>query len=199
MAIDLETDADAELEADILLFEEMFSAKARFFDQMVESRSPDSTVEIRELRQENIYEIAEFYYLLKIFKINSPAKLRKFGKSHNENIEELLQNKPERDKLGVQPQRLEEAVFDTEEKLDRLMANCRNGKIRLSQSDLARFVVEYMSFESCRTTVKILSDAGYLERSKSPFGAILIGSNGKLEGIFSTYIRSFRKGVMQHL
>lgn len=197
MTVDLETDAESEFDADIRMFEEMFSAKARFFDQMVESRSSDATVEIRELRQENIYEIAEFYYLLKMFKINTPAKLKKFGKSHNQNIEELLQNKSERIKLGVQPQRLMEAMFDTEEKLDRLKANCKNGKIRLSQSDLARFVVEYMSFESCRTTVKILSDAGYLELSRSPFGAKLIRSNGKLEDIFSSYIRSFRKGVMQ--
>ena len=88
-------------------------------------------------------------------------------------------------------------MFDSEEKLDRLEANCGNGAAQFSQSDLARFLVEYMSFESCRTTVKILSEAGYLSLSKSPFGANLIRSNGKLEDIFSSYIRSFRKGVMQ--
>ena len=85
MTVGLDADAEAEFEADIRIFEEMFSAKARFFDQMVENRSPDAIVEIRELRQENIYEIAEFYYLLRIFKINTPAKLKKFGKSHNAN------------------------------------------------------------------------------------------------------------------
>lgn len=199
MSTDLETISDLELDADIRLFEEMFSAKARFFDQMVENRGPESTAELRNLRQENVYEIAEFYYLLKIFKVDTPSKLRKFGITHNENIEELLLNKAERNKLGVQPQRLQEALFDTEEKLDRLKMNCNSGKIRMSQSDLGRFVVEYMSFETCRTTVKILSDAGYLENSKSPFGAILIASNGKLEEIFSRYIRSFRKAVMHNL
>jgi hypothetical protein len=199
MTMARESDAQSEFDADIKLFEEMFSAKARFFDQIVEGRDANSEVEVRDLRQENIYEIAEFYYLLKMFKIDTPSKLRKFGESHNSNIVELLQNKHELDKLGVQPQRLREAMFDTVEKLDRLEANCGDKTIWMSQSDLARFLVEYMSFESCRRSIKILSDAGYLTLSKSPFGSILVSSNAKLETIFGRYIRSFRNGIMNVL
>jgi len=188
---------DAELEADIRLFEEMFAAKARFFDQIVVNRVSEGSLEIRDLRQENVYEIAEFFYLLKVFGIDSPAKLRKFAESHTRNIEELLGDKAQMAKLGVLPQRLRGARFETVEKLDRLVANCGNGAIHLSQSDLARFLVEYMSFESCRTSVKILSRVGYFKLSKSPFGAILVTSTGMLEDIYGAYIRSFRQGIMQ--
>ena len=195
----VETSLQSELVADIKLFEEMFSAKARFFDEIVERRDQDSKVEIRELRQENIYEIAEFYYLLKIFEINTPDKLRHFGESHNANILDLLANRNEMEKLGVQSHRLQEAMFDTTEKLDRLAANCVGQLIWLSQSDLARFLVEYMSVESCRRSIKTLSNAGYLTLAKSPFGSILVRSNTKLEHIFGRYIRSFRKGIMKAL
>ncbi len=186
---------DAELEADIHLFEEMFSAKARFFDQIVENRAMDSSIEARDLRQENVYAIAEFFYLLKVFGIDSAPKLKRFAEPHNGNIEELLENRDQREKLGIQPQRLHDARFETPEKLERLVVNCGNRTIRLSQSDLARFLVEYMSSESCRKTVKILSGAGYFTSVKSPFGAILIQSTGMLEKIYGDYLRSFRKGL----
>jgi len=192
----VEQGADRELEADIRLFEEMFAAKARFFDQIVERKNANGAVEVRDLRQENIYQIAEFFFLLKVFGIDSAARLRKFAESHSRNIDELLSDKAQLEKLGVQPQRLRDARFETPEKLDRLAANCGEMGIRLSQSDLARFLVEYMSFESCRTTVKILSKTGYFALSKSPFGAILVSSNGRLEQIYGDYIRSFRKGLI---
>lgn len=192
----VEKSPETELEADIRLFEQMFSAKARFFDQIVDNRTDPSSVESRDLRQENVYSIAEFYYLLKVFGIDSASKLRKFAESHNKNVEELLENSEQREKLGVQPQRLRDARFETSDKLDRLVLNCGENTIRISQSDLARFMVEYMSSESCRTSVKILTDAGYLRRVKSPFGAVLVQSTGALENIYGDYIRSFRKGLM---
>ncbi len=194
--MEVATSFDAELEADIRLFEEMFTAKARFFDQIIENRNSNADLEVRELRQENVYEIAEFYYLIRVFGIDSPVKLKKFARSHNKNVEELLGNKSQLEKLGVQPQRLQDARFETPEKLERLVLNCGKGGIRLSQTDLARFLVEYMSFETSRMTVKILGEAGYLKLSKSPFGAVLVKSTGQLEDIYGDYIRSFRKGIM---
>ncbi len=193
MRLKLDEESSAGLEADISLFEEMFSAKVRFFDDMVENREPGSAVAVADLRQETIYEIAEFYYFLKVFGFDSPEKLRVFALSHNRNIEDLLENGEDQDRLGVQKKRLQDALFDTDEKLERLEVNCGAGSIKLSQSDLARFLVEHMSSETCRAGVKVLGDAGYLRLSKSPFGAILIRSSGALEEVFAGYIRSFRR------
>ena len=192
MRIDVDKQPQAELDADLALFEEMFSAKAEFFDELVESRREGSTNEVSELRQETIYAIAHFFYLLKVFGIDGPDKLRDFAFAHNQNMAELREDEKERIKLGIQPQRLESAFFNTDDNLDRLRLNCGARGIRLSQSDLARFLVEYMSAETCRSAVAVLHDAGYLKRSRSAFGSVLISSNGMLEEIFAGYIRSFR-------
>ena len=192
MRIDVDKQPRAELDADLALFEEMFSAKAAFFDELVEHRRDGATVEVSELRQETVYAIAHFFYLLKVFGIDGPDKLRNFALTHNQNMAELLEDKEERAKLGIQPQRLEGAFFNTDDNLDRLRLNCGTRGIRLSQSDLARFLVEYMSAETCRNAVAVLHDAGYLKRSRSAFGSVLISSNGGLEDIFAGYVRSFR-------
>ncbi len=51
----------SDLDADITLFEEISSARMRFYDEIVDKRSPESTVKIRELRQETVFVIAEFF------------------------------------------------------------------------------------------------------------------------------------------
>ena len=195
MKIDIDEQPQAALDADLALFEEMFSAKAQFFDEVVENCHEGFTADIGELRQETIYVIAHFFYLLKIFKIASPEKLKSFALAHNQNIQDLLENKEERERLGIQPQRLEGAQFRTDDNLNRLEMNCGPKGIRLSQSDLARFLVEYMSAETCRNGITVLCKAGYLNRSKSAFGAFLITPSGVIEEIFAGYIRSFRQAL----
>ncbi len=192
MRIDVDKQPQAELDADLALFEEMFSAKAAFFDDLVENRRDGASLEVSELRQNTIYAIAHFFYLLKVFGIDGPDALRNFAFTHNQNMVELLEDKDERAKLGIQPQRIEGAIFNTDDNLDRLKMNCGTRGIRLSQSDLARFLVEYMSAETCRNAVAVLHDAGYLKRSRSAFGSVLISSNGALEEYFAGYVRSFR-------
>ena len=113
----------------------------------------------------------------------------------NRKIEELCDSPDLHDKLGIQPQRLEDAMFDTDDKIARLQANCGANGVRLSQSDLARFVIEYMSPETCRTVVKVLAEAGYLHLTNSPFGAVLVASNGRLEEIYGEHIRSLRRAL----
>lgn len=195
MSAGLNQDTNSELDADITLFEEISSARMRFYDDIVNCCSPESTVKARELRQETVFVIAEFFWLLRVFEIDSPEKLRAFGETHNRNIHELIDSEEDQIRLGVHAPRLREALFDSEEKLNRLEANCRNGTAQFSQSDFARFLVEYMSFERCRSTIKTLSDAGFLKASKSPFGAILISSSGQLEDAYADHIRSFRTAL----
>ncbi len=191
MSIDLEDRRQDDLEADIAVFENVSLARAFFFE-VVENRNKDSGVGARELRQDTVYQLAEFYYLLGVFEIDSGDGLARLGKAHNRKIEELCESPDLHDKLGIQPQRLHDAMFDSDEKFARLQANCGANGVRLSQSDLARFVIEYMSPETCRNVVKILAQAGYLHLTNSPFRAVLVASNGRLEEIYGEHIRSLR-------
>jgi hypothetical protein len=199
LTVAIDSEVLTELEADIVLFEEMSAARVRFFDEVVAGLILESSVDARELRHESVYEIAEFFYLLGIFEVDDADKLRCFAQSHNRNILELVDNEADQKRLGVNPHRLREALFDSDEKLNRLVGGINENEIRLSQSDLSRFLVEYMSFETCRSTVKLLSEAGYLTLFKSPFGSNLIGSTGRLEKIFGRHIRSFREALAKKL
>ena len=193
--MDLSKESQSDIDADIHLFEQMSFAKANFFDSLVTGRGAESDVNPRDLRQETIYQIAEFYYLLKVFGIDGPLELRSFGETHSEKIEELRRDTEEQERLGIFPQRLEDSLFDTEEKLDRLVAHSVEGSIRMSQSDIARFLIEYMSPETCRNGIKTLANAGYLNLSKSPFGSILVLSTGTLEQAFAKHIRLLRLNI----
>lgn len=193
--LDLDKESSVEIEADISMFEEMFAAKVSFYDEMVGNRDAESAVAIAGLRQETIYEIAQFYYFIKVFGIDSGENLRVFALSHNANIKDLLDNGSDQDRLGISKKRLNDALFDSDVMLDRLETACGEGPVKMSQSDLARFLVEHMSTETCRAGVKVLSDAGYLRLSKSPFGAVLIQTNGTMEQVFGSYIRTFRRNA----
>lgn len=195
MRIDLRKQPQRELDADIALFEEMFAAKAAFFDDLVENCADGAGVEAGDLRQENVYAIAHFFYLLKVFGVDGPEQLRNFALAHNQNMAELREDEAARIRLGIQRQRLDSAFFNTDDNLERLKLNCGANGVRLSQSDLARFLVEFMSAETCRSTVAVLHKAGYLKRSKSALGAVLIGSTGALEEIFAGYVRAFRMSL----
>ena len=192
---DFENQSPSELEADILAFEHLSASKAGFFDSVVANQISASTINPKDLRQETIFMISEFYYLLKVFHINDPQSLRRFAIIHNEKIEQLKKNKEQQQILGVVPQRLQDATFDSDEKLERLLINSGTEMIRLSQSDLARFMIEYMSPETCRNGVKILADSGYLTLTRSPFGAVLVTSAGTLEELYANYIRNIRKAI----
>lgn len=198
---DWTTEKRSDLDLDIRLYEQLSAAKSAFFDEIVAHCAAQDADSFNpsDLRSETIFQIAEFYYFLKIFDIQSPARLREFAKIHTDKVAELLNSKEEQAKLGVYPQRLSDALFDTEEKLDRLTIHCGEELLRLSQSDLARLLIEYMSPETCRQAVKVLGLAGYVRLSKSPFGAVLVASSGELEAIFAQYVRDLRMAIFSDI
>src|SRR5207245_9646374 len=62
----------------------------------------------------------------------------------------------------------------------------------LDQSNLARFLVTIMSTETCRKLVVAFTTAGFLERSRTANGTVVIRSNGQIEEIFGASIRQLR-------
>ena len=191
----MEINLNGDSQSNLVLFEEISSAKFRFFDAIAASRQRGSAVKVADLRQDYILEIAKFYYLLKLCKIDSPKKLRELAIFHNRKIEALIKIRENKPKKGPHRDPLHSALFNTDQKLDRLEAHSGTNRIELSQSSLAKFMAEHMSSETCRSAVRILSETGYLSRAKSPFGAILIRSTGRIEEHFETYVRSLGKAL----
>jgi hypothetical protein len=95
-------------------------------------------------------------------------------------------------RYGLTPSRIRTAVFE-DEHLRKLLANFSGPTPGIDQSDLARLLVTVMSTETCRKLVVAAESAGFLKRSRSPFGAILVVSQGVLEGIYGRTLREARR------
>ena len=96
----MEIDLNKDTQSNLVLFEEISSAKFRFFDAIAASRQRGSAVKVADLRQDYLLEIAKFYYLLKLCKIDSPKKLREFAIFHNRKIEALIKTRGNKPKEG---------------------------------------------------------------------------------------------------
>ena len=73
----------------------------------------------------------------------------------------------------------------------------RTGDAAIDQSDLSRFLIEVMSPETSRKTAVILTEAGYLERRRSPYQSVLVRSTGALEHVFARSLRHVRTALAE--
>lgn len=95
-------------------------ARASFFDNLVNaarsyasenglpSLSPDH---VDVLRSEEVFQVAEFYYLVKKFDLGDPRRVRPFLLRHNDDINKLIADKERRHAQGLTESRLKEAFF----------------------------------------------------------------------------------------
>ena len=94
-------------------------------------------------------------------------------------------------RLGLSPTRVRKGMFSPES-IPKLVENYRSGNGAIDQSDLSRLLIEVMSPETCRKMVVMLTEAGYLERWRSPYQSVLVRSTGALERIFARSLRHLR-------
>jgi hypothetical protein len=94
-------------------------------------------------------------------------------------------------RYGLTPERLDAALF-TGDNMSKLLANFSGPRPMIDQSDLARFLVTVMSTETCRKLLLASEQAGFVERIRSPFGAMLIISRGIMERVYGMTIREAR-------
>ena len=87
------------------------------------------------------------------------------------------------------------AVQFSPDNVPKLVENYRTGDAAIDQSDLSRFLVEVMAPETCRQTAVMLTEAGYLERRRTPYQSILVRSPGTLERIFARGLRRIRTAL----
>jgi hypothetical protein len=183
-----------EIEADLALLESLRWSKKEFFDRICqESKNQDEKV-LSDLRSEPTYQFAEFYYLLQARKIETEDDIRRLADIHNKYIVELIKDANKMARLGLKSDRLLDAMFpaDTMRRLGQIW---RERPGTLDQSNLARLLVLVMSTETCRKVAVACAKAGFLQREESPYGMMLVCSNGVLEQVFGGCIRDLRHSI----
>ena len=176
---------------DIRTCEALHEARAVFQDALAEGSAIQDRHFVGQLRQEPSYQMAEFFFLLRAFRLDSEEKIRRYAELHNRHLEKLEVDRDKMRRLGLSPTRVRRGLFSPDS-IPKLVENYRAGNAAIDQSDLARLLIEVMSPETCRKTTVALTEAGYLERWRSPYQSVLVRSTGALEGIFSRSLRHVR-------
>lgn len=186
---------EAGLEADLFVQESLLWSRSVLSARLTEAslRKDPSCIEM--LRIESMYQFCEFFYLLKARKIEGEEAIRRLADIHNEHLDGLSRDKDKMDRLGLRKDRLLDAIF-TADTLPRLIETWRETPGRIDQSNLARFLVCVMSTETCRKLVVAATDAGFLQRTRSPFGTVLVSSTGRMEQIFGAVLRDLRLRIV---
>ena len=186
---------DGETMRDIGTCEALHEARASFQDALVEESAVQDRHFAAQLRQEPVYQMAEFFFLLRAFRLDGEDKIRRYAELHNRHLEGLLADRTKMRRLGLSPTRVQKGMFSPES-IPKLVENYRAGGGAIDQSDLSRLLVEVMSPETCRKTAVTLTDAGYLERRRSPYQSVLVRSTGALERIFAQSLRHVRSTLV---
>ena len=191
---DLLTD-DGETMRDIRTCETLHEARASFQDALVEGSAIQDRHFAAQLRQEPVYQMAEFFFLLRAFRLDGEEKIRRYAEFHNRHLEALQADRTKMRRLGLSPTRVQKGKFSPDS-IPKLVENYRAGEGAIDQSDLSRLLIEVMSPETCRKTAVTLTEAGYLERRRSPYQSVLVRSTGALERIFARSLRHVRSTLV---
>ncbi|MFS8036547.1 hypothetical protein ACI7BZ_06190 [Xanthobacter sp. AM11] len=174
---------------DLKVLDCLQASRVQFFDLLARRSVRRDEELLAALNAEAIYVIAEFYYRLDALKIETADDVERFAMEHNQRLSRLDAMQPAAGRPIPKPERIQRAQFSTDVML-RLVQNWRDHKGAIDQSNLARFLVLEMSTETCRKAVVALAKAGCLDRMHTPYGTTLVLSNGCLEEVFGTALRT---------
>ena len=186
---------DGETMRDIRTCEALHEARASFQDALVEGSAIQDRHFSAQLRQEPVYQMAEFFFLLRAFRLDGDDKIRRYAELHNRHLEALQADRNKMRRLGLSPTRVQKGRFSPDS-IPKLVENYRTSDGAIDQSDLSRLLIEVMSPETCRKTAVTLTEAGYLERRRSPYQSVLVRSTGALERIFARSLRHVRSTLV---
>lgn len=187
----------SETTADLALLESLRWARYEFLRRVTERSATKNDDVLSVLRIEATYQLSEFLYLIRAREIESVDQMRALAELHNEYIVELTKDQDKVNRMGLNRDRLLEAIF-TADTMPRLLHQWVSQPKGLDQSNLARFLASLMSTETCRKVVLACAEAGFLKRSKSPFGTVLVSSFGTLEIIFAETLRALRLRILEN-
>ncbi|MGY2995044.1 hypothetical protein [Mesorhizobium sp. URHB0026] len=186
-----------ELELDLRFMETLRMMKANFVAAVVSASKSDEPSVLFALRQEPLYQLAEFLFAIRSYGVDSADRVEKLAMLHNDYVLALRSDRDRTRRLGLRVDRLDEALF-TGNNLGKLVANFTGDPPAFDQSDLARLLVAVMSTETCRKLAVAGEKAGFLERRRLPYGAVLVSSCGALEDIFGEVLRGARNAIIQY-
>jgi hypothetical protein len=184
----------AQIDADLLVLERLQRFRVDFAEQICAAAKSRSLDVLSVLQLEAMHPFAEFYFLLRARGIESEADLERLADSHNSYIVHLSKNREKVERLGLKPERLMQAIF-TGDTLPRLLGTWREHPGSIDQSNLGRFLVAVMSTETARKLVVACSEAGFLDRVRTPFGTVVVRSTGIMEKAYGICLRELRLGV----
>ena len=182
------------LDADLFLLESMLWSRNAVLERLVKASACREQAVIDLLRIESMYQFAEFFFLLRAREIHSVEEIERLADIHNVHVATLTSDAEKMKRLGVRKERLLDAIF-TADTLPRLLQNWREWPGAIDQSNLGRLLVTVMPTETCRKLVVASAEAGFLTRSKSPYGTVLVCSTGTMEQVFGGVVRDLRERV----
>ncbi|MEA2919918.1 MAG: hypothetical protein QOJ15_11999 [Bradyrhizobium sp.] len=187
-----------ELEADLYLLERMRYSRAQLNETICTASLSQASNVIQTLRLESSYHLCEFFFLLKANGFYETDDIQMLADMHNRYLADILKDPVRMQRMNVSSDRLLQAIF-TGDTMPRLLEVWRHNRGSLDQSNLARFLVTIMSTETCRKLVVAFTSAGFLERSRTAHGTVVIRSNGQIEEIFGASIRQLRLDIKSEM
>ena len=179
---------------DIRVCEAIHEARSAFQEALVAGSAIQERHFVRQLRQAPVYQMAEFFYLVRAFRLDSEEKVRRYAELHNRHLEAVRADPVKLHRLGLSPTRVQRGMFSPDS-IPKLVENYRSGDAAIDQSDLSRLLIEVMSPETCRKTTVTLTEADYLERRRSPHQSVLVRSTGAMERLFARSLRHVRHAL----
>lgn len=178
-------------DAELILLESLRWARKEFQDRICQASTSKDEKIFASLRLDATYQMAEFYFLLRARSIDTEDDIRRLAEIHNQYVVDLTKNPDKIARMGLTHERALEAIF-TADTLPRLIENWRLAGRAIDQSNLARLLMGVMSTETCRKIVVACAEAGFLRRTRTSYGSILVQSLGVMEDVFGSCLRDLR-------
>jgi len=178
---------------DVALLLALREARQRVLAALAEAAEDgEAFARLVQAQRDMVLLVAEFFFALKAMEIAAPAALAAFVASHNRHLDQRIEGEF-KNKAGGLADRLREGKFGAGAIRMIELTRAEQGRIELSQSDIARFLVEVMSDETCRKVLAGLAEAGLLKTRREPINrAVMVWSEGVLEAAFGRHLADLR-------
>ena len=176
---------------DIETVKAMRAARQAFSENIIRLANNRRRDLLRRLQSDSVYQIAEFFFLLKCHDIRTVSQVKRFARLHNGYLQNAMDTPEKLEKLDRTRSQIDGAFF-SDVGLEKLGENFRRNPPSFDQSDLCRFLVTQQSFENCRRSLKVLRETGLLEEDKIAYGSLVLHSRGVLEQVYRDHLGTLR-------
>lgn len=184
----------SETEKDFAALEHMRRARMIFGTRICEASATVDEDVLEDLRLDSMYEFAEFYFTLDAMGFTAPDDISIIADMHDQRIEDLLKNERAMRQRKLRKDRLLDAIL-TSDVRPRLEQCWREAPGSLDQANLGRFLLPQMSAETTRKLIVASTKAGFLTRTPTIYGSIVVASTGVMEKVFGGCLREMRLAI----